>query len=142
MKTENEGLLRKLASAAVVFDEVKHELKLGWRSDDEREQASRAVRRIALVGLLPIVSLALALALGHEKWTDKVLGLGVYLFDVMGFGVLYFWVIFHGAGRLAHRFAYQTNISTIALAKLIAWVANLSLWGWVVVIVVRLLARS
>lgn len=60
-------------------------------------------------------------------------------------GALFWTIIFGGfyvlltgivSGWIAHRFAFDTAVpvSRLAIAIAIAWVANLSLWGWVVVV--------
>lgn len=93
--------------------------------------------KAAFIGPLPIVAFAFVGLMFIEL--DKGLILFFELFCCFGgmLGLSAMYVLLTGivSGWIAYRFAFETTVSVSGLAIAIAWVANLSLWGWAVVVV-------
>lgn len=97
--------------------------------------------RAALVGAIPSLLVLAVLAATHVAPVELLLTRAVNVATLVGGCILYVLTVGFVSGRVAHRFAYETDVSVPTLALLIAWVANLSLWGWTVVLVALVLNR-
>ena len=135
MSTNSDNLQQTLARLESIQDEVRPDRELAWRSDDSRDEAFRTAWRAALVGAITSLLVLAVLAAMHVGLAEWLLTRPVNVAVLVGGCVLYVLATAFVAGRMAHRFAYQTDISVPTLAKLIVWVANLSLWGWMVLLV-------
>lgn len=98
--------------------------------------------KAALLGVLPFLVFAVAIfSMGGPNGGDghfvERIGflIGVLLWTTIcgGFYVLLAGIV---SGWIAHRIAFETAVPVSRLAIAIAWVANLSLWGWVVVVAI------
>ena len=112
---------------------------LGGRADCFDAAFCRAWRA-ALAGVIPSLFVLAVLATRHVAPVELLLTSAVNVAALVGGSVMYVLAVGFVSGRVAHRFAYETEISVPTLARLIAWVANLSLWGWTVLLV--LIAHS
>ena len=101
----------------------------------------RMAWRAALVGAIPSLLVLAVLAATHVAPVELLLTRAVNVATLVGGCVLYVLTVGFVSGRVAYRFAYETDVSVPTLALLIAWVANLSLWGWTVVLVALVLNR-
>ena len=142
MSTNNGNLKQSLARLESIQEEVRPDRELSWRAGDSCDEAFRTAWRTALAGAIPSLLVLAVLAAMHIAPVERLLTRAVNVVTLVGGSVLYVLAVAFVAGRMAHRFAYQTDISVPTLAKLIVWVANLSLWGWIVVIAVQVLGRS
>lgn len=140
MSTKNGDLEQTLARLESLQEEVRPDRELSWRAEDSGDEAFRTAWRTALVGAFPALLVVAVLAMRISP-VNLLPAHAAIVATVVGCSVLYVLAVAFVAGRLAHRFAYQTDISVPTLAKLIAWVANLSLWGWTVLLVVFILTR-
>ncbi|MBC8115217.1 MAG: hypothetical protein H7062_12605 [Candidatus Saccharimonas sp.] len=141
MSTKDGNLEQTLARLESIQEEVRPDRELSWRAIDSCDNAFRVAWRTALMGAVPTLLLVAVLAIMHIAPVERVLGSAVNVATLVGCGVLYVLAVGFVSGRVAHRFAYETNVSAPTLAMLIAWVANLSLWGWAAVLVIVLLNR-
>lgn len=146
MSTDDGKLEQKIARLTPAHADMRPDRELAWRATDSCDEACRVARRSALEGvILSLLLLVAILAMMHLVTVQKafgqlinfitLFGYGIFFVASIGLSVIYVFVIGEGSGRLAHRFAYETDISATTLARLIAWVANLCLWGWAVVLV-------
>ena len=123
----------------VPFSEA--ELEWQFRSRNSLEGARWSAMKAAFIGPLPIVAFAAVGLILSE--TDKGESVFAEMFCLFGgmLGLCAIYVLLTGIvfGWIAHRFAFETVVPVSRLAIAIAWVANLSLWGWTLVFV---LARS
>ncbi|MEK6262233.1 MAG: hypothetical protein AABP62_26850 [Planctomycetota bacterium] len=141
MSTKDGNLEQTLARLESIQEEVRPDRELSGRAGDSCDKAFRAAWRTALVGAIPTLLLVAVLAAARVAPVERALGSAVNVATLVGCGVLYVLTVGLVSGRLAHRFAYETDVSAPTLAMLIAWVANLSLWGWAAVLVVTVLNR-
>ena len=135
MSMKSNNLQQTLARLESIQDEVRPDRELTWRSDDSCDEAFRTAWRAALAGAVPSLLVLAVLAAMHAALAERLLTRPVNAAVLVGGCVLYVLAVAFVAGRMAHRIAYQTDISVPTLAKLIVWVANLSLWGWMVLLV-------
>lgn len=96
--------------------------------------------KAALIGPLPVIGLVIVGPILSARDGGQFEFIPPIWFF---FGALFWTIIFGGfyvlltgivSGWIAHRFAFDTAVPASRLAIAIAWVANLSLWGWVVVV--------
>lgn len=98
--------------------------------------------KAAIGGPLPfIVFLLASVIMGEPDGGQKPLveQIGVFigvLFVMIICGSFYVVPIGMVSGWIAHRLAFETTVPVSRLAIAIAWVANLSLWGWWVVVAI------
>ena len=119
----------------VLFSEA--ELEWQFRCRNSLEGAQRSAMKAASIGSLPFLALApVGLIFGDP---DKGQIQFTEVFRLLGgmLGVCSIYVLLTGyvSGWIAHWFAFETAVPVSRLAIAIAWIANLSLWGWVVVVV-------
>lgn len=96
--------------------------------------------KAALLGPLPVIALVVAFPIlsagdgGQFELPSIEFFVGALLWTIIlgGFYVLLTGLIF---GWIAYRFTFETTVPVSRLAIAIAWGANLSLWGWAVVVV-------
>lgn len=113
------------------------DLLLRFRCRNALESAQRSAMKAAFIGSMPFVALApIGLIFGDA---DKVQSEFAELFCLLGgmLGICALYVLLTGylSGWIAHRIAFGTAVTVSRLAIAIAWVANLSLWGWAFVVV-------
>ena len=142
MSTKDGNLEQTLARLESIQEEVRPDRELSWRAGDSCDAAFRMAWRTAVVGVIPSLLVLAVLTATHVAPVELLLTRAVNVARLVGGCILYVLTVGFVSGRVAHRFAYETNVSVPTLAQLIAWVANLSLWGWTVVLVVALLNRS
>lgn len=140
--TTNDGPIGEtLARLESIQEEVRPDRELSWRAGDSCDEAFRAAWQSALMGAIPTLLLVAMLAAVHVAPVDRLLARAVNVATLVGGSVLYVLAVGFVSGRVAHRFAYETDVSAPLLARLIAWVANLCLWGWAVVLVFLVLTH-
>ena len=117
----------------VPFSEA--ELEWRFRCRNSLEGARRCAMRTALLGPLLLMAMLVVMAIGQREdqpltMTQRSVILVTALLVVVLIGIIYSFVVGVVSGSIAHRFAFETTIPVSRLAIVLAWVANLSLWGW------------
>ena len=141
MSTKDGNLQQTLARLESIQEEVRPDRELSWRSGDCFDAAFCRAWRAALAGVIPSLFVLAVLATKHVAPVELLLTSAVNVAALVGGSVMYVLAVGFVSGRVAHRFAYETEISVPTLARLIAWVANLSLWGWTVLLVLIVHSR-
>ncbi len=67
--------------------------------------------------------------------TQRIGTLLAWLFAVVVSGIVYAVIVGLVTGGLAHRIAFETTVPVSRLAVALAWVVNLTVWGWWLVLV-------
>lgn len=67
----------------------------------------------------------------------RIMPLLIVMAVIVATGFCYSVLVGVVAGRLAHRIAFETTISVSRLAVALAWVTNLTAWGWCLVLAWR-----
>ena len=121
---------------------------LDQRVANNVDAAVRTAIKTALLGPLPFMTLIVVATIilpdmsnySTESVGDKLVGRVAFgtaaFFWTAIIGGLYVLMAGISCGWLAHRFTFNTNTSTTLMARLLVWVANLSLWGWAMVIAI------
>lgn len=102
-----------------------------------RIEATRAAKLAALFGPPPYYVLAVLDAVTHHKPQGLALLLVmclIILFWICVLEVLYVLVVGNLCGELSHKIAFGTSIPVRRMAIALTWVANLSVWGWILVV--------
>lgn len=121
--------------------EARPHLDLHWREGDSRSGTFHIAWRSALLGVIPTLATIAVVGVISESFVKRMLAsTSNVIFLLMASGA---YVVIVGvlSGRVAHRFAYETNISSRRLSLLMVWVANLSLWGWTWLLVLFVMSR-
>ena len=126
----------------VPFSEA--ELEWRFRCRNSLESAQRSAMKAAFIGSFPFVALAAVGLIFSDPDKGQIQFAEVFCLcgGMLCLCAIYALLTGYVSGKIAQWFAFETAVPVSRLAIAIAWVANLSLWGWAVVIVVRLLARS
>ena len=115
------------------------DLEWRFRCRNSLEGARRSAMKAALMGSLPVVLFCIVEVIKTEIYrglvSDQLITLIVCWFGWMiCLPTLYVLMTGIVSGWIAHRFAFETAVPVSRLAIALAWVANLSLWGWAVVV--------
>ena len=123
----------------VPFSEA--ELEWRFRCRNSLEGAQRSAMKAALIAPLPFIVLVVVGSImsaepgGQFQFVSRVEFFVAGLLWTAILGGFYVLAMGIACGWLAHRFAFETAVPVTRIAIALAWVANLSLWGWMVVIV-------
>lgn len=95
--------------------------------------------KAALIGAIPVVVLCavgvIKIEIDRGFVFDQLISLIICWFGwTICLSGLYVLLTGFVSGWIAHRFAFETVVPVSRLAIAIAWVANLSLWGWAMVV--------
>ena len=113
----------------MIHCELRPELDVHWKEKDSRCWAFHIAWRSAVLGVIPSVAVIAALAILSNTFIKREIANLRSVAVLLACAILYV-VVGTISGKVAHRFAYETNVSARQLSLLMTWVANLSLWGW------------
>ena len=133
------------AQADRAFTDEQLVRSLERRVANSVETAVRTAMRTAFLGPLPFIALVVV------GWTNslrewhmvqgtiahRIIPLLIVLAVIVATGFCYAVFVGVVAGRLAHRIAFETTMSVSRLAMALAWVVNLTVWGWCLVLAWR-----
>ena len=112
----------------MIHCELRPELDLHWKEKDSRCLAFHIAWRSAVLGVIPPVAVLATLAILSNTFIKRELANLRSVAVLLACAILYV-VVGTRSGKVAHRFAYETNVAARQLSLLMTWVANLSLWG-------------
>jgi hypothetical protein len=123
-------------------DESELDLKLRLQSRKCLEDAVRSALKIAVIAPLPFILFVVAGSMmrkmsGEQTSFDARVAFAVdALIWTISFGSFYACLASLACGWLAHRVAFGTFVPVQRLSIALAWVANLSLWGWIAIVAI------
>lgn len=107
---------------------------LAWEVDRRRRQnldlAVRAGAINAFIGTVPVILLALVVGMREDDVSERLL-LATWILIL---AALYTFLVGICCGWLAHTSTTNTNVSTNLMSSVMAWVVNVSIWGYLLMI--------
>ena len=128
------------------FTDVQLARSLEERVANSVKTAVRTAMRTAFFGPLPFIALfVVGWTISLREWhmvqgtmAHRIMPLVIVLAVIVATGFCYAVLVGVVAGRLAHRIAFETTIPVSRLAVALTWVANLTAWGWCLVLAWRI----